>query len=698
VTADSTQEVATPSSPLKVSVVVPVYNPGRLIERCIESILGQTLPKDEFEAIFVDDGSTDGTAARLDELAATASNVSVVHIPPSGGPGRPRNVGLDRVRGEYVQFLDADDELAPTALTRLHLTARQNRSDIVIGKFASASVPRRQDLFRRNWAACTLADNPSLVDSSFGPTKLFRTAFLRENAICFPEGWRQMEDQFFTLRAYLAAGVISVLADEPCYFFNRREGDENISLESIDPDLHVRHLGEIFDLVDDGTKPGKLRTRLRRRFYQTEIIARLSEAPFLASDRAYQARFFAALRDLSLERVGDTAPLDLAGLTRLRSNLLREDRLDALLDVVRRSEALEMRANVRKARWRAGVLVVAFRARLVAADGRAFELVEERERWVFDPSITGQETGLDVTDEIQAIRAQASVRDAPTMLEWQVPTWATVARIEQQGASYGARPVVPSLVGTIEVDPQHVGPGRRALGTGRWDLIVRWTGLGMLRTGALRVPSADGVSVLEGTGLAMLGDPPRYIVTGIDKGEALVLDVNPSSRGLAPGVAGRPAIVRRDGRVIEVLMPIASGPRSGTMSASVSLVNADGETRFPARLVPHRGGVILVASPAAGRLPPPGPYALTTRLDGDDGPELPIGPAMVTAAGLVKLDAIDRQTRVDRVRRAAAWTSSVAFERVTASAWALAIRLPSPVRRVLLNGWQRARNFAWHRK
>ncbi|MDQ3691709.1 MAG: glycosyltransferase, partial [Chloroflexota bacterium] len=73
--------------PVKVSVIVPVYNPGAYIDDCIASILRQSLPDDEYEAIFVDDGSTDGTGERLDALAAEHANITAIHIPNSGWPG-----------------------------------------------------------------------------------------------------------------------------------------------------------------------------------------------------------------------------------------------------------------------------------------------------------------------------------------------------------------------------------------------------------------------------------------------------------------------------------------------------------------------------------------------------------------------------------------------------------------------------------
>jgi hypothetical protein len=112
-----------------------------------------------------------------------------------------------------------------------------------------------------------------------GPTKLFRAAMLREHDITFPEGWRWMEDQLFTMRAYLAAKVISILGDEPCYFFNKREDEGHISAELVDPASHVAHLREILDEIDKGLPEGFLRSRFTGRFYRTEILARLNGDP-----------------------------------------------------------------------------------------------------------------------------------------------------------------------------------------------------------------------------------------------------------------------------------------------------------------------------------------------------------------------------------------------------------------------------------
>jgi glycosyltransferase involved in cell wall biosynthesis len=160
----------------KVSVVVPVYNPGSDIDDCIRTLLDQSLPSDAYELIFVDDGSTDATPARLDALAAEHDHVRVEHISNSGWPGRPRNVGIELARGEFVYFVDNDDWLGREALERMHAMAVRDAADIVIGKVVGhgKSVPR--NLFRRNRTGVDLQWEPLVW--LLTPHKLFRRAFL----------------------------------------------------------------------------------------------------------------------------------------------------------------------------------------------------------------------------------------------------------------------------------------------------------------------------------------------------------------------------------------------------------------------------------------------------------------------------------------------------------------------------------------
>src|SRR6185369_3674986 len=467
----------------------------------------------------------------------------------------------------YVQFLDADDELAPRALQRLLRMARQNDSDIVLGKFASETMSRRQDLFQRNRGATTLQETPQLADGSMGPTKLFRTALLRGNEITFPEGWRQMEDQLFTLRAYLAASVISILGDEPCYFFNKREDEGHISAELVDPALHVAHLGEILDEIDAGVRDAALRQRLVARFYRVEVLTRLASSEFLSATPEYQAELFDALAALSRERFGPQVHEGLGAFARIRSRLLVEGDLEDLLSLGRRAEAFAVDARVTRATWTNGRLGIEFRATLSRGpDMRPLTLVERGGAVLLDPTFADDLVGpVEVSDELGQIRAQVSLVDRETALEWIVPG----------GAGLSLRPAgdpddeirLPALIGFVEIDPQRVGPGEQPLDDGSWDVLIRWSGLGIQATGLLRFARRARDADRPPISPALLGKPVRWIVPRSDAEGALRIAIGGPDRAPAR-IADADRRVIRDGPGLAVALPIATD-RAAVLSTGI---------------------------------------------------------------------------------------------------------------------------------
>lgn len=89
-----------------VSVVVPVYNVASYLEQCLDSVVNQTYKN--LEIILVDDGSTDGSGAICDRYAEKDSRIQVIHK-ENGGLSSARNVGLERITGEWALFVDSDD-------------------------------------------------------------------------------------------------------------------------------------------------------------------------------------------------------------------------------------------------------------------------------------------------------------------------------------------------------------------------------------------------------------------------------------------------------------------------------------------------------------------------------------------------------------------------------------------------------------
>ena len=122
---------------MKVSVIIPVYNVKPYLERCVNSVIGQTYK--DLDIILVDDGSTDGSGQLCDKLADSDSRIKVVHQKNQGLSGA-RNTGIRQATGEYVVFLDSDDEwLLSDGLEKL---LSEDKTDIIAFK--------RVDIWNKN--------------------------------------------------------------------------------------------------------------------------------------------------------------------------------------------------------------------------------------------------------------------------------------------------------------------------------------------------------------------------------------------------------------------------------------------------------------------------------------------------------------------------------------------------------------------
>jgi glycosyltransferase involved in cell wall biosynthesis len=502
---------------MKVSAVVPVYNPGRFIEPCIQSMLDQSLPRSELEVLFVDDGSTDDTPSRLDALVAEHPHFRVIHTPNSGWSGRPRNIGIAEASGDYVQFLDQDDRMAPEALERLCAMADRNRSDIVLGKVASDFRGVPQNVFRRNRATCTIEDAP-LIDS-LTVHKLFRRSFLLEHQIRFPEGKRRLDDQLFMVSAYFRAGVVSILADYVCYFYARRDDRGNAGSTRIEPESYYANVRQVIDVVLANTRPGEFRNRLLRRFYRIEMLGRLSEPSYLRYDPAYRDRTFTAVRDLAMDRINEEVDAGLGALQRLRAGLLRRDDRQGLLDLARRASEVEGVARIEAASWAGERLVLTFRAWLGKPEGTdgALFVGGDGDRVFLGPALTGGlSTGpIDVTGEIGSLRADLLLRDQATGTEWAIPSR---TRIEVSGG--------PSVLGAATIGLREIAAGR-PLAPGSWEVWLRLLGVGLDR----RTRLLDEASAIPTGG-------PAGVLASFDQQGGLAIHVE---RELQPvGDAGIP--------------------------------------------------------------------------------------------------------------------------------------------------------------
>ncbi len=141
-----------------ISVVVPVYNGEATIERCIEGIKAQVY--DNYEVIFVNDGSTDNSAKILEEICSKNKKYSVIKT-KNAGAGPARNVGIERAKGEYICFIDIDDIVSPNYLKQLHKVLVDNDADISCADYTR----NRKNDFENLTNDSTVLNSQEAVDS-----------------------------------------------------------------------------------------------------------------------------------------------------------------------------------------------------------------------------------------------------------------------------------------------------------------------------------------------------------------------------------------------------------------------------------------------------------------------------------------------------------------------------------------------------
>ena len=212
----------------KVSIIVPVYNAQETLRRCVDSILGQEYR--DFELILADDGSTDGSPALCDEYAEKDSRVRVLHKENSG-VSDTRNKALDAARGDYVQFLDSDDWIAPEATRLLVRAMEENDCDMVIADFyrvIGSKVSRKGDIdaegvLSREEFGDYMIQNPS--DFYFGVVwnKLYRRDIIEKYQLRMDVTLSWCEDFIFNMEYVLHTKRIYPL-QVPLYYYVKTEG------------------------------------------------------------------------------------------------------------------------------------------------------------------------------------------------------------------------------------------------------------------------------------------------------------------------------------------------------------------------------------------------------------------------------------------------------------------------------------------
>jgi CDP-glycerol glycerophosphotransferase len=215
-----------------ISVVIPVHGVEAYLDRCLDSVLGPAAvgacgggSQTSLEVIAVDDASPDRCGAIL--AARDDPRLRVLTTSVAGGPGPARDLGAKEAAGEYVWFVDGDDELAEGALAAVAEALTRLRPDVLITDFENlypdgTSSPSDGARYLRGPEVSPLAANPGLIHLTMTAwSKVFRRDFLAGLGLSFGSaGPAPHEDVPVTALALLTAGRIGVL-NRVCYRYRR---------------------------------------------------------------------------------------------------------------------------------------------------------------------------------------------------------------------------------------------------------------------------------------------------------------------------------------------------------------------------------------------------------------------------------------------------------------------------------------------
>ena len=576
------------------------------------------MPTADFEVIFVDDGSPDQTWQQLEHIRETHDNVRIERIENSGWPSRPRNVGLEIARGEYVLFMDHDDELYPRALEAGYAMAARTHADVLNGK------ETRTD--QAKWAIDTY---PANMDNSIdredvhpliptNPHKLFRRALLMEHGIRFPEGGRVLwEDVLFALDLAPHVKVISVLADTPFYHWVRGAKTASSTFHT-DLPAYWHWLREIVIRTNERLAGPRLERQWRLMLlhqYRSRVLAPLGTALFKADRRDFEVAR-ATADDIVRNHIPPELDAELTPTQLGRAALVRAGRWDLLEKLVAIDSGLLGTSVTTSVRWRAGALEIATESRWTAAGGArlAIRFDRDRDRIVRDlpddVAAALPDAALDMTTALDKARTSMGIRARDTGVNWMLP-----GSCERQIDLVDGR---PDLVVTAKavLDPQAAVFGR-PLDETSWDVTARNELLGAINQRGLRTSTRPRSAIRAGH---------LYIAYKSKKG-MLSLDVDERNRSL-PGSArldaarasspannatGWHRALRRLGGSTTFELPFTGVATTDDSVVDGTVTVGAGPAR-PARIVARKGGAWLESSVRQ----PPGTYPLTVSFHGRD--------------------------------------------------------------------------------
>lgn len=234
-----------------ISVIIPVYNVEKHLEKCVDSMLAQSYSN--IEIILVDDGSTDSSPAICDSLATKDCRIRVIHK-KNGGVASARNIGISEIKGAFYCFCDSDDTVHPNYILNMYTIIEEHNADIAMCAYLFAWTDGKKKRTRN----AEFPDNHVFTDTGkdaltkmlyskvYAPSsnsKLFRASKIK---VQFPH-YAIGEDMLASVNYFLQADKV-VMSNQPHYYYMQHE-------ESV---MHTVNPDKIFQIVTTGDEMMKI--------------------------------------------------------------------------------------------------------------------------------------------------------------------------------------------------------------------------------------------------------------------------------------------------------------------------------------------------------------------------------------------------------------------------------------------------------
>ena len=234
-----------------ISIIIPVYNAEKYLNQCIDSIITQTYS--DWELILVDDGSTDSSGIICDEYAKNDNRIKVVHK-HNGGASSARNKGLDIAEGGYIAFIDADDYVEESYLSKF--VENIGKADLLQGGLLEVGQ-YENDCSIKKYKYYDLDNNTDAVELlnvkeagririCYVHVKLFRNDIIQDNRIRFDTGMKLSEDFCFVLDYLSCIHSVAEVTNNG-YRYNR-VGDTS-SKYKMDVDMMIHHIDKHIECI-----------------------------------------------------------------------------------------------------------------------------------------------------------------------------------------------------------------------------------------------------------------------------------------------------------------------------------------------------------------------------------------------------------------------------------------------------------------